>query len=167
MRRQKQLTIQQLRVIDAQTEEAALVLREATSRNGKRYRPYVEPSSLARARQGSRCNVLARMALLLRGMHHAGEPVENAEVLVAFVTGIVRELWGTGPESAAVVDLVHAEADAHEIVLRVHALLDPDVRPLHLRALERAVGAKMTLIARERRRQTERWRSPTTKGWAA
>lgn len=137
--------------LDRRREEAADVLRRATTRHGKRYAPVFAPTALSRARQGCASNPVYRLDALLVAMHRAGEPYDAAELLLAHFNGLAAELWHDGmpPLETAVLD--EQEADAQEDVHQVDALLHPDRMALHVAALERQISRSHVLLAVERR----------------
>lgn len=140
-----------LRDLDRLREDAADVLRRATTRAGKRYAPVVAPTSLARARQGDSSNPVYRTATLLLAMRRAGEPYDAAALLLAHFRSLAASLWRTDLPALETATLDEAEADAAEDIAEIGALLNPDRLAAHSAALERQIGRSETLLAVERR----------------
>jgi hypothetical protein len=148
-----------LRDMDRLREDAADVLRRATTRAGKRYAPVFAPSALSRARRGDPSNPVYRTGALLVAMRRAGEPYDAATLLLSHFRSLAASLWRTDLPGLETATLLEAEADAAEDVAEVGALLDAERMAVHSAALERQIARSEVLLAVQRRELAARRRS--------
>ena len=140
-----------LRDMDRLREDAADVLRRATTRAGKRYAPAFAPTALSRARRGDPSNPVYRLDALFIAMRRAGEPYDAASLLLAHFEALAAELWRENLPALETAVLLEQEADAQEDVAQVDALMHADRMATHLAAVERQIAASAVLAAVERR----------------